>query len=187
MRYKLMAFAAVLLIGTPAFGQETSPIIIKTGQPTPSVVRTGELFKVTYQAQFYDEFLVVEEQMQPENIVAEPFEVVKLEVVLLPDHGDDSMGIIHTKDFIYTFRIIKPEKGDKKIPPFNFIWVLKKAGTTEANAKDGNELKEMPTEEVGVRYVYSPIKPPSLNIRDEMDFPLFKYRATSLVKFGYSV
>ncbi len=185
MRYKIVAFIAVLLIGTPVFAQETSPIIIKTGRPTPSVVRTGELFKVAYQAQFYDEVFILEEQMQPENIIAEPFEVINLEIVSLPDHGDDSTGIIHIKDFVYTFRIIKPEKGDKKIPPFNFIWVVKKAGIIEANAKEGNEPQEIPTEEVGVRYVYSPIKPPPLSIRDKMNFPSFKYSGATLRNYSY--
>lgn len=186
MRYKLVSLGMVLLIGTPVFTQEMSPIIIKTGQPTPSVVRSGELFKVVYRAEFYDEVLIIQEQMQPENIVAEPFEAVKLEVLSLPDHGDSSKGIIHIREFIYTFRIIKPEKGDKKIPPFNFIWVEKKAGTTEANAKEEHELKEIPTEEVGVRYAYSPVKPPPLNIRDEMNFPFFKWSGETLRWYGYA-
>ncbi|MDP3697896.1 MAG: hypothetical protein Q8R55_07915 [Candidatus Taylorbacteria bacterium] len=186
MRYKLLALAAALFIGTPAFAQEMSPIVIETGQPVPSVVRSGESFRVTYRAKFYDQVLIVEGQMQPENIVAEPFEAIKLEVLSLPDHGDDSSGIIHIRDFVYTFRIIKPEKGDKKIPPFNFFWVIKKAGTTEDNAKEQNELKEIPTEEVGVRYVYSPVKPPPLNIRDEINFPLFKWNGETLRNYGYA-
>lgn len=185
MRYKLIALAAVLLIGTPVSAQETSPIVIKTGQPTPSAVRSGESFKVTYRAEFYDEVLIIEEQMQPENVVAEPFEAIKLEIVSLPDRGDDSTGVIHIKDFVYTFRIIKPEKSEKKIPSFNFIWVIKKAGTTQTDAKEGNELREIPTEEVGVRYVYSPVKPPPMNIRDEMNFPSFGWNGWTFRKYAY--
>lgn len=182
-----MALAAILLIGTPLFAQEMSPIVIETGQPTPSVVRSGEYFRVTYRAKFYDQVLIVEEQMQPENIVAEPFEVVKLEILPLPDHGDDNTGVIHIRDFVYTFRIIKPEKGDKKIPSFNFIWIVKKAGTTEDGAKEENELKEIPTEEVGVRYAYSPVKPPPLNIRDEINFPSMKWAGAEFRQYGYAI
>ncbi|OGM98591.1 MAG: hypothetical protein A3C71_02775 [Candidatus Yanofskybacteria bacterium RIFCSPHIGHO2_02_FULL_43_15c] len=187
MQYRPLLCAFVLLVSTPILAQEFSPIVVKTGQPTPSVVRTGEPFRITYRAQFYDEVLILDEQMQPENIKADPFEVIKLEVVVLPDQGNADSGIVHVKDFIYTFRIIKPEKGDKKLPSFNFIWVIKKAGTTEVNAKESSEPKEIPTDEVGVRYVYSPVKPPPLNIRDEIVFQLFRWSGGTLRNAGYAI
>jgi hypothetical protein len=176
-----------LLVLPPVFGQELSPIVIETGNPTPSAVRTGEPFKVTYRAKFYDQVLIVEDQMRPENIMADKFEVLKLESIALPDQGDQDTGIIHVRDFIYTFRIIKPDKGDVKIPAFKFIWVVKKAGTTEDNAQQANELREMLTDEVGVRYVYSPVRPPNLNIRDEINLSLFSISGTQLRRYAYGV
>lgn len=185
MRYKLMLAVMVLLIGTPVFGQEFSPIVIHTGQPTPSVVRSGEPLKVVYRVEYFDTVVINEDQIQPENIKVDPFEAIKLEVVALPDSGSDELGIVHNKEFVYTLRIIKPEKGEVKIPAFNFYWAEKVAGTTETDAKDTGEMKEMLTDEVGVRYVYSPVKPPNLNIRDEIKFPFFAWSGSKLRNWGY--
>ena len=86
-----------------------------------------------------------------------------------------------------TFRIIDPEKGQKKVPPFNFLWVLKKAGVTEEETQDRVEPKEFPTEEVGILYVSSIIKPPPLDIRDEIVFDSFSISGNHLRYWAYGI
>lgn len=189
MRYKLLVLAFILLLATPSlvFGQETSPIVIRTGKPTPSVVRSGEPFKVTYRAEYVDLVLVMEEHIQPGNISMgeSGFELTNLEVVTFPNQDDDKLGVIHVQEFTYTFRIIKPEKGAKKIPPFDFIWVEKKAGTTKDNTKQTAELQKISTDEVGIGYISSVIKPPPIDIRDEMVFSLPNWTGTELRRLAY--
>lgn len=169
MRYKLVFCAFVLLIATPAQTQEFSPIVVETGKPTPSVVRSGEHFKVTYRAKFFDTVVIYEEQMKPDNLALEKIEVIGLEVVK-ERMSNDTLGFVNVWDFTYTFRIIQPDKGVKKVPSFNFVWVLKKAGVTAEEVKDKEKPREMPTEEVGVDYVSSIVKPPPLDIRDGINF-----------------
>lgn len=175
MRYKFLLCALVLLIATPAQTQEFSPIVVETGKPTPSVVRSGESFKITYRAKFFDTVLIYEEQMVPDSLVLEKVEVIGLEVVK-ERVSNDTLGYVNVWDFTYTFRIIQPEKGIYKIPLFNFIWVEKKAGVTVEETKNKEKPREMPTEEVGVGYVSTvnpankAVKPPPLDIRDEIIF-----------------
>lgn len=80
MRYKLLFCVFVLLIATPVVAQEFSPIVVETGKPTPSVVKTGEPFRVTYRAKFFDTVVISEEQMQPDNIVLDKVEVIGLDI-----------------------------------------------------------------------------------------------------------
>ena len=80
MRYKLLVCVFVLLVATPVLSQEFSPIVVETGKPVPSVVKSGEPFKVTYRAKFFDTVLIYEEQMQPDNLALEKIEVIGLEV-----------------------------------------------------------------------------------------------------------
>ncbi len=192
MRYKLLCCALVLLIATPALGQEFSPIVVKTGKPVPSVVRSGEPFKVTYRAEFFDTVLIYEEQMnlngltlveekektEPENSEPVNAEVIGLEIDKNPFNRppNDTLGFVNVWEFTYTFRIIDAKKGTYNIPSFNFIWVEKRAGVTEDETKKKEKLREMPTEEVGVGYISvvrpadKVVKPPPLDIRDEQKF-----------------
>jgi len=174
MRYKLLVCVFVLLIATPILAQESSPIIVETGKPMPSVIKSGEPFKVTYRAKFLDTVVIKEEDMQPGDLALEKFEVIGLEINknTFNRPKDDNLGFVNVWDFIYTFRIIQPEKGEYKIPPFNFYWVPKKAGTTEEEAKEKEKPREFLTEEVGIVYVSSIAKPPFLDIRDEIGFIL---------------
>lgn len=183
MRYKLLLGAFILLIATPVSAQEYSPIIVETGKPTPSVVKSGEPFKVPYRVKFLDTVLIYEEhmnlnslalteeegQLKLENSTTGNVEVVGLEVTKERMY-DDSLGFLNVWDFTYTFRIIQPKKGVYKIPSFNFIWVEKKAGVTAEEAKEKEKPREFPTEEVGISYVSSIVKPPPLDIRDETNF-----------------
>ncbi len=187
MRYKLLLCALVLLIATPVAAQEFSHLIVETGKPTPSVVRTGESFKITYRVRFVGTVVISEENMQPDNIHLDNIEVVGLEVKKREPYPDDSLGIINVWDFTYTFRIIQPDKGVKKIPSFNFIWVEKKAGVTVEETKDKEKPREMPTDEVGVNYVSSIVKPPPLDIRDEISFVLPVASGTVLRRWAYGV
>src|SRR3989344_1475378 len=157
MRYKLLVCVFVLLIATPVLAQEFSPIIIETGKPVPSVVRSGEPFKVTYRAKFLDTVLIYEEQMQPDSLALEKIEVISLEIDKNPlrRQEDESLGFVNVWDFTYTFRIIQPEKGEYKIIPFNFVWVSKKAGVTIEETKEKEKLNEFLTEEGGVSYITS--------------------------------
>src|SRR3989344_2981659 len=176
MRYKFLWGVFVLLIATPVLAQEFSPIIIETGKPTPSIVKSGEPFKITYRAKFFDTVLIYEDQMQPESLALEKIEAIALVIEPKERQYDDTLGFVNVWDFTYTFRIIQPEKGIYKIPSFNFIWVEKKAGVTVEETKDKEKPMEMPTEEVGIGYVSvvrpadKVVKPPPLDIRDEQKF-----------------
>lgn len=195
MRYRLLTFASILILTTspPVLGQETSPIIIKTGKPAPSVVKSGEPFKVAYRAEYVDSVLIVEEQMQPQNISIDPFEAINLEVVALPDQNDEKLGVVHMREFIYTFMIIKPEKETRVIPEFDFVWVEKKAGTTETVARDTNELRKISTDEIEIGYVMSipeklpDSKTPTIDVRDDMNFSLPKWKGSEIRRSGYWV
>ncbi len=188
MRYKLLLCAFILLIATPALAQEFSPIVVETGKPTPSIVKSGEPFKITYRAKFFDTVLIYEEQMKPDNLALEKVEVIGLEVAK-ERISNDTLGFVNVWDFTYTFRIIQPDKGVKKIPSFNFVWVLKKAGVTVEEAKDKEKPREMATEEVGVSYVssVSGVKPPSLDIRDVMNFISPIVNGSVLRRWAYGV
>ena len=186
MRYKLLLFVCVLLIATPVLSQEFSPIIVETGKPTPSVVGTGESFKITYRARFFDTVIISEEQMQSENIALDKVDVLGLKIKK-ERVSNDALGFVNVWDFTYTFRIIQPDKGVKKIPSFNFIWVEKKAGVTVEETKDKEKPREMPTEEVGVSYVTSIVKPPPLDIRDEINFVSPVASGVVLRRWAYGV
>lgn len=195
MRYKLLRCVFVLLIATPVLATEFSPIVVKTGKPTPSVLRTGEPFQITYRAEFFDTVLIKEEDMQPGSLALEKIEVISLQVNKNPFERSEnySLGFVNVWEFTYTFRIIQPEKDVYKIPSFNFIWVEKKAGVTADEAKEKEKPREMPTDEVGVGYVSSvrpadkPVKPPPLDIRDEQKFVSPIADGAVLRKWAYGV
>lgn len=190
MRYKLLLGAFVLLIATPVLAQKFSPIVVETGKPTPSIVRSGEPFVITYRAKFFDTVLILEEQMnlnsltlveekresKQENPETVSVEVVNFKIGPKTREYDDSLGFVNVWDFTYTFRIIHARKGVYKVPLFNFFWVEKKAGVTIEEAKAKETWREMPTEEVGIGYISSvkpadkAVKPPPLDIRDEINF-----------------
>src|SRR3989344_2542159 len=186
MRYKLFICICVLLVATPVLAQKFSPIVVETGKPTPSIVRSGESFKVTYRAKFFDTVLVYEGQMQSDNLALDKIEVIGLEISK-ERVSNDTLGFINIWDFTYVFRIIQPEKKVYKIPSFNFIWAEKKAGVTIDETKDKEKPKEMPTEEVGVGYVSTVVKPPSLDIRDEIDFSSPLPTGYKLRRWAYGV
>ncbi len=187
MRYKKLSLALVILLATPSnfSAQELSPIIVYTGKPTPSVVKTGEVFRVNYRVEFLNTVLIYEEQMKPDSLALDKVEAVGLQVNKT-SLQDDKLGSKNVWDFVYTFRIIDPEKGEKKIPPFNFLWHEKRAGMTDEQAREKESPKEFPTEEVIVTYVSSIVTPPPLDIRDEINFEPFGFSGQKLRQFGYS-
>lgn len=205
MRYKLLGFAVVLLIATPSAvsPQKMSPIIVKTGKPVPSVVRSGEPFRVTYQVKHTDAVLILEEKMRLtslvlvadnegklklENSVTGSVEVIDLVVGEKFRDGSEELGFVNVQDFTYTFMIISEQKGNNyKIPSFNFVWVKKSAGTTVAKTKEKEELREFPTKEVGISYISSIVKPPPINIRDATEFDAFETLAGRALMLAYGV
>lgn len=187
MRYKFLACAFLLLISTPVFSQEFSPIVIETGKPNPSVVKSGEPFRVTYRAKFFDTVLIFEERMQPSNLVMEKIEVIDLKIEPKKREYNDSLGYLNVWDFTYTFRIIQPEKEAYKIPPFNFIWAEKRAGVSDEETREKEKPREFLTEEVGVNYVSSIVKPPALDIRDEIIFSSPVASGAVLRRWAYGV
>lgn len=188
MRYKLLLCVFLLLIATPVLVQELSPIVVETGKPIPSVVRSGEPFKITYRAKFLDTVVVSEEQMHPDNLALGKIEVIGLAIVK-ERMSNDALGFINVWDFTYVFRIIQPEKGGYKVPSFNFIWVEKRAGVTIEETRNKEKPREFPTEEVGIGYVSSVVKPPLLDIRDEINFVShvfspFAFRLAAYIAIG---
>lgn len=176
MRYKFLACAFLLLISTPFFGQESSPIVIETGKSNPSVVKSGEPFKITYRAKFVDTVLIDEKQMQSSNLALEKIEVIDLKIEPKKREYNDSLGYVNVWDFTYTFMIIQSEKDLYKIPPFNFIWFEKIAGVSDEETREREKPREFLTDEVGIGYISTvnpankTIKPPPLDIRDEIIF-----------------
>ena len=205
MTYKLIGLAFVFLISTPfgAFAQKMSPIIVETGKPIPSVVKSGESFAVNYRATYTDAVLIIEDQMQlnslallvedggqkPKSAVPEVInvqaEVVSLAIGEKIRDGNDGTGYINVQDFTYTFLIINERKGSYKLPSFNFIWARKGAGTTVAEVKDIGELQEFPTKEVGIVYVTSVVRPPTVNVRDGIQFDNFETMAIRANQIAY--
>lgn len=204
MRYKLLGLAVILLISTPfeIFAQKMSPIIIKTGKPIPSVVRSGEPFQITYQATYTDAVLIIEEQMRfnsltltvedeknklkptptEQETVSVEAEIIDLVIGEKIRDGSEETGFKNVQDFTYTFMIISEHKGSYKIPSFNFVWVKKGAGTTIAEAKDKEELKEFPTKEVGISYITSIVRPPTIDVRDSFNYDSFELLAGRMLK-----
>jgi len=204
MRYKLLGFAVVLLIATPsiAYAQQMSPIIVETGKPVPSVVRSGEPFSVNYRVKYTDYVLIIEEQMrldsltlvvdsegkpQTENSVTGIIEVLDLVVGERFRYGSEEGGFVNVQDFTYTFMIVDAKKGVYKIPSFNFIWIKKSVGTTVAEAKETGELMEFPTDEIGISYVTTIVRPPTVDIRDGVKFNALKTFVNRSVMIVYLV
>ncbi|MBI3274046.1 MAG: hypothetical protein HYZ69_02785 [Candidatus Colwellbacteria bacterium] len=200
MKYKVISCAvAVLLISTPVLAQELSPIIVEAGKPVPSIVRSGESFEVTYRVRYTDIVLIVEEQMRfsdllltedkdgPEKEPPINVEVSRLVVGEIHRVGNEDEGFFNVQDFTYSFRIINERKGRYKIPSFDFIWVEKKAGVTAAEAKEKEELRKFPTDEVGIAYVSTIVKPPPLDIRDQTRFEGFVSLADKLTYSAYGI
>jgi uncharacterized protein YnzC (UPF0291/DUF896 family) len=189
----------IFILINPVYAQEMSPIIVETGLPTPSTVRSGEPFSITYRVKYTDIVIILEEQMKFNNLVlvsgaknnaslqnvSGDAEVLNLDISKVTRLGSEEDGFINIQDFTYTFRIINEIKGPKIIPSFNFIWVEKRAGMTKEEAKQKQELKEFPTDEVGIMYVSTIVAPPSLNIRDQFYFKDFKSFSTIMLGLGY--
>ena len=179
-----------------------SPIIVKTGKPVPSTVRSGEPFTITYQVEYTDMVVIIEEQMRmdslilvaddksklkTENSVTGDVEVLGLVVGKKFRDGSEELGFVNIQDFTYTFMIINEQKGNYKIPSFNFVWVEKEAGTTLADTKEKKELQEFPTKEVGISYVTSVVRPPPVDVRDMTRFDTFGILASRLLKTAYII
>jgi len=179
-----------------------SPIIVKTGKPVPSTVRSGEPFTITYQVEYTDMVVIIEEQMRmdslilvaddksklkTENSVTGDVEVLGLVIGKKFRDGSEELGFVNIQDFTYTFMIINEQKGNYKIPSFNFVWVEKEAGTTLADTKEKKELQEFPTKEVGISYVTSVVRPPPVDVRDMTRFDTFGILASRLLKTAYII
>ncbi|OGN08634.1 MAG: hypothetical protein A3J46_02950 [Candidatus Yanofskybacteria bacterium RIFCSPHIGHO2_02_FULL_41_11] len=211
MKYKLLGLAIVFLTATPPIfsasemspvASKMSPIIVKTGKPVPSTVRSGEPFTITYQVEYTDMVVIIEEQMRmdslilvaddksklkTENSVTGDVEVLGLVIGKKFRDGSEELGFVNIQDFTYTFMIINEQKGNYKIPSFNFVWVEKEAGTTLADTKEKKELQEFPTKEVGISYVTSVVRPPPVDVRDMTRFDTFGILASRLLKTAYII
>lgn len=188
MNCKAILFAIMIwLVPWPSLAQKFSPIIIETGKPTPSIVKTGEPFKVTYTVKFLDTVIIQQERMRPDNLVLEKVEVVNLEIKERDREDNPKFGYLNVWDFIYTFRIISPEKGLKKIPTFNFYWYLKSAGITKEKTEEKAVVMERETDEVGVGYISSIAKPPPLDIRDKIRFQMPIWDSSLLRRIAYGI
>lgn len=204
MRYKLLGLVAVLLISTPPaiFSQQMSPIIVETGPPVPSVVKSGEPFRITYKVKYTDAVVVLEDYMRldslalvaPEseekpdakNVSAAKAEVLNVEIGEVVRDGSDEKGFINVQNFIYTFIIIG-DHGEYKVPSFDFVWVEKEAGATVAEVKEARELQKFPTDEAGVVYVSTIVRPPTPFIREGIRFDSLAVFAQRAPMLAYGV
>ena len=187
MRYKLLGLFLILLISAPLYGQEVSPVMVDTLQPTPTTVKTGEFFVQLYRLRFLDLAdegleITINENNLGFGTLGE-FEVVDFCV----DKGE-SDGLCAglgggniRKDFLertwylqYTLRIVGPKKSTYKIPPITVYWTQKKIGQTADQA----ETKSFESQnEVYINYVTTLTEDPNLTYRDGIDFGSFSQRA----------
>jgi len=187
MRYKLAVIVLTLLSATPLYGQG-QPITVDTFPATPTVVKTGEIFKVNYRVRYLDlakwkeEIVLFNEDITVEGLqgkIGAPFEVMSVEIKELnPKDGE------YWQDFIISFRIIDKEKGAKKIPKIGFRWTKKEAGDEKNNLETRKEVQQVESLEVHVNYVTSVPEDPYLDIRDGLKLGDFSRQA---ILFQYTV
>ncbi len=186
MRYKLLGFFLVLLIATPVHGQEPSLVIVEALEPTPTTVKTGELFVELYKIEYLDlSNEGVEITINEKNLGLKAlgdFEVVDFCI----DKGERSGPCVGLgggsvrKNFLehiwylkYTLRIVNPEKKTYKIPSLTVSWTEKSIGQNTGQAKSGN----IQSGEVYVSYVTTVTEDPRLDVRDGFDFGSFSRTA----------
>lgn len=183
MRYKAISLAvAILLLATPVFAQDISPILVETGTATPTTVITGQPFSQTYIVRFIDladqkEEIIVQEGGLKPGLLGN-FEVLKLDSVKLTPPPKQFRE--HRWHLTYTLRIVNPQKGPYIIPPLIIPWILKKVGQdpSDPTLKVNTDFKTNP---VHINYVTTiPVKDPNLYIRDEINFGDFSSRAFNL-------
>jgi len=161
----LAGTAILLLLATPLYAQ---PIAVDTFPPTPTVVKTGEVFTVNYRIRYLDltrwkeEIVIFTDQIDVNNFqskVGEPFEVMNVKLNdLVPKNGE------YWQDVLVSFRIIGKEKGLKKIPKIKFDWAKKMAGDEASELKTEEPVESL---EVHINYVTTTIPTdPYLDIRD---------------------
>jgi hypothetical protein len=169
----MLLFAAVLLLATPLWAEEVSPLIVETPRTTtPTVVKTGEPFEQIYKIRFLDlielgEEVVIREDSLKSAMLGD-FEVLRF------DSSDRrieerSGAKEHIWFLKYTLRIVNPEKKGYTIPSITIPWILKKIGQQDGDPSIvlNTNIK---TDEVHVNYVTTMTKDPLLNIRDQIDF-----------------
>ena len=172
MKHKLISaivFILVLLaIPLTSRSQENSRLIVETLRSTvPTTVRSGEPFSQTYRIKFLDspdgkEVIILENEMTADKIpVSSEFEVLGRTLEKRKD-GDENVW-----DLTYTFRVISPKKGPKKIPKFVIRWAIKEPGKSNEEAKEQTHIE---TSEVLINYVPTTTADPYLDIRDKLDF-----------------
>lgn len=170
MRYKMLLVTFVLLT-TPLWSQQISPLIVETLPPTPAVVKSGEFFQQTYRIHFLDlsargqEIVVLEDQLSAFNVPIFPFEAINL------DKAKNKVGNVHIWDFTYTLRLLNKEKGVYIIPKIRIPWIW-----------EGGEQNHpvVETEEVPVHYISTITPGAFLNVRDRIDFGSFYRTAQRL-------
>ena len=164
MRYKLTGLILILLIATPLYAQSV-PITVDTFPPMPTLVKTGELFTVSYRVRYLDltrwnkEIVLFSEEIDVQRLQGQ---VDSFKVMSVDRREPIYKNGEYWQDFLVVFRIIDKEKGPKKLPKIQFNWAIKEAG------KSGDLQTEKPVEsrEVYVNY-FSTIAPdPYLDIRD---------------------
>jgi hypothetical protein len=187
VKYKPIGLFLIILIATPVFGQDVSPLIVETLKPTPTSVKTGETFVQLYRIRFIDRSnegieITINEQNLNSKVLGD-FEVLNFCI----DKGEDNNdcaglgGGTIQRNFLehiwylkYTLRIVNHKKGPNKIPPLTINWTEKFIGRNDDQA----EVKSFDTqEEVYVNYVTTLTEDPRLDIRDGFDFGSFSGQA----------
>ncbi len=151
------------------------PLIVETGKPVPTVVRTAEFVTITYTVKRIDmstrghdmEVMILEKESFGFQGLGD-FDVAKMEVSK-EIHRDGPPAMFY-KTYTFTLRIIDPKKGEYKIPPIKVLWIYKQTGISEEDG-EYKETKPFVTKERTVRYDSSIVKEGDFNIRDELIFP----------------
>lgn len=165
MKTKPLVFLAVSALTVASlWGQSVVPLRVSVLPPTPTVVKSGEEFSITYHLEFLDlsykneEIIIETDKLQPVNVVIFPFEAVGL------DLNKRKEGNVFIWDFRYRMRIVDKEKGDKKIPAITFRYIRKLVNDPIEKGRQ-KEFKA-PEVNINIKYVSTITKEPALDIRD---------------------
>lgn len=134
-RTSVILLTGLLLTTTHASSQQFPEPIIRTCEPTPTLVHSGEQITFCFDIYFQDlktygrEIIIPEENLNPSKLSFAPFE-------MSPDGNNWTIeknrigSIIHIRATYY-FHIIQTEKGEYEIPKQQIQYFIKVTGTPD--------------------------------------------------------
>jgi hypothetical protein len=159
------------------------PLTVETVGLEPTVAKTGDSITATFRVRFRDlvdegkEIIVLEDRMAPDKLSVAPFEGTGLKV------AKRQAGDQHIWDFVYTFRIVNPNKGIHVLGRVTFYWLIRDVGQNVEEAR----VLQSETDPLQLRYVTTLTEDATLNIRDSIELGNFASRARVLRAVAWTV